>query len=67
MIYIIELSNPGIEPDSLTASYLYYDSIDDAIDMGEQYKSCHGTDIVVKIYEALNEYTNKRKLIRIIE
>ena len=64
MTYIIEIYTPGIAIDITTATYLYYDSLDDAIDIAAQYKSCHGDDIAINIYESINEYDAKRQLLK---
>lgn len=64
MTYIIEIYTPGIDIDITTATYLYFDNLDDAIDIATQYKNCHGCDIGINIYSAINEYDAKRQLLK---
>ena len=64
MVYIIELYNPNIEIDITTASYIYTNNKIKAYTIASNYARCHGGDIGINVYEALNEYTNKRKLIK---
>ena len=66
MIYIIEIYTPGIDIDITTATYLYFDNLDDAIDTATQYKNCHGGDIGINIYSSINEYDDKRQLLKAI-
>lgn len=61
MVYIVVIATPGF--DDFATEYVYNNKIK-AYTIAKQYVNCHGNEISVKIYSALNEYTNKRQLIK---
>lgn len=64
MVYIIEIYTPGFEIDITTATYVYNNNKIKAFTIAVQYKKCYADEISVNVYEAYNEYTNKRKLLK---
>lgn len=64
MVYIIEIYTPGFDIDMTTATYIYKNNKIKAFTLAKKYKECHGSEIAVNVYEAQNEYTNKRTLIK---
>ena len=61
MVYIVVIATPGIK-DSDT-EYIYNNKIK-AFTVAKQYVSCHGCELDIKVYDAINEYTNKRHLLK---
>lgn len=60
MVYIVSINPKGF---SEYAQESVHNTYKDALLYLDEFDKCHGTECEYRLYEAINEYTNKRHLL----
>ena len=60
MVYIVVTNPNGFEDFSQEQ---VFDTYAGALKYVDDFSACHGNELEYRIYEAINEYTSKRKLL----